>query len=128
MKKIIYFCLLALALNFAVAYGQQLSKIELSDGSLINGEIVSFLNGVYTIKAATVGDITVACDKVVKIESASHVSTYRTTQPADLTQTQVSAYKQKLMENPENAAIVKGIAKNSGLQEMADDPEILDAA
>ena len=58
MKKIIIFCLLSLALN-AAAYCGQLSKIELTDGSIVNGEIVSYANSVYTINTTTFGEIKV---------------------------------------------------------------------
>ena len=117
MKKVILLVLLTLGLN-VIAYCGQLSKIELTDGSVINGEIVSYLNGVYTINTATVGEIKVGGEKVAKIESAKDNSV----------DSQVSAYGQKLMKNQENAVILAGLASNFGLQEMAKDPQVLSAA
>ena len=131
MKKIIIFCSFFLALN-AVAYCGQLSKIELTDGSVINGEIVSYANSVYTINTTTFGEIKVGAAKVAKIESVNYVSPAASIRPIvqtnNSTQSQVSTYGQTLMKNPENAAIFKGLASDPELQEIAKDPQLQDAA
>jgi len=129
--KIIIFCLLSLVLA-ATAYCGQLSKIELTDGSVINGEIVSFVNGVYTINTTTFGEVKLEAKKVFKIESANPVMSGTLTNPAaqkdSSTSSLVSTYGQKLMENPENASIVTGLAGNAKLQAVANDPQIQNAA
>lgn len=131
MKKIIILCSFIFALN-AVVYCGQLSKIELTDGSVINGEIISYADGAYTIKTANFGEIKVGSGKVLKIESANYVSSGRSIdaipQANNPTQSQVSAYSQTLMQNPENAAIFINLTSNPELQAMANDPEILEAA
>jgi hypothetical protein len=131
LKNIIIFYLF-FALNTA-AYCGQLSKVELADGSVINGEIVALENGVYTIKnTATFGEIKVGAEKVSRIESANYalpgISTSRTDQANNLTPSPVSVYGQTLMQNPENAAVISGLTRDPGLQEMARDPELQDAA
>ena len=131
MKKITIFCLLSFAL-ISTAYGAQPSKIELIDGSVINGEIISYLNDVYTINTATFGEVKIKATKVSKIESANYALPNTTISPIvqtnNLAPTQLSAYGQKLMENPDNAAIFKGLTNDTGLQEMAKDPQIQNAA
>lgn len=130
MKKAIIFYLFLLALN-AVAYCGQLSKIELTDGSVINGEIVSYTNSVYTINTTTFGEIKVEAVKVAKIESANYASPATSfssiVQTNNPTQSQVSTYGQTLIKNPENTAIITGLASDPGLQEVARDPQIQDA-
>ena len=131
MKKIMVFCLFFLALN-AVAYCGQPSKIELADGSVINGEIVSLANGVYIINTLGFGEIKVSAEKVSKIESANDtlvpVTGSTTAAPGNSINSQVSAYKQTLMNNPENVAIFSGLSNSPGLQKMASDPELIEAA
>ena len=132
LKNILIFCLFFFAFNTA-AYCEQLSKIELSDGSVINGEIVTLVNGVYTIKnTATFGEIKVGSEKISKIETANSALSDRPTNLIDQgnnpDQSQVSAYGQALMKNPENAAIVTGLAKDPDLRELAKDPELQNAA
>jgi len=131
LKKIIIFCSILFVLN-ATAFCGQPSKIELTDGSVINGEIVSYADSVYTINTTNLGAIKVGAAKVAKIESANYASSAASASSALQTNTptpsQVATYGQTLMENPENAAIVVGLTSNPELQEMAKDPEILAAA
>lgn len=131
MKKIIMFCLLSLALNVA-AYCGQLSKIELSDGSVVNGEIVSYLNGIYTINTSVLGEIKIKGDRVSKIESANNALPYSPispiTQAENPVAAQVSSYGQALMKDPKNMAVVKGLTNDAALQGMANDPELQAAA
>lgn len=130
MKKIVIFCAFFFALS-TVVYCGQLSKIELTDGSVVNGEIVSYTNSVYTINTTTLGEIKVGAEKVAKIESVNYTSPGTSVgsiiQTNNPTQSQVSGYGQMLMKNPENAAIVTGLASDPQLQEMARDPQIQDA-
>jgi len=119
-----------LALNTA-AYCGQVNRIELTDGTVINGEITSYTNGVYTISTPALGEIRVEALKVSKIESPSRPSInpgIQAAQPNNLSPSQIDNYKQRLMNNPENTAIVTGLAADPGIQELAKDPQIIDAA
>lgn len=128
MKKIIISCLFYLALN-TVVYGGQTSKIELADGSVINGEIVALADGVYTIKnPATFGEIKVGAEKISRIESVNATVNNLIGQPNNPAPSQVAAYGQTLMQNPENAAVVADLTKNPELRKMAEDPELQAAA
>jgi hypothetical protein len=131
LKKIIMISLFFFALE-ATAYCGQLSKIELTDGSIINGEIVSYVNNVYTINTATFGEIKVEAANVSKIESANYASANPSYRPIVNTdnsaQSQALAYGQTLMKNPENAAIIAELASDPQFQAMASDPRIIDAA
>ncbi|HNW38933.1 MAG TPA: hypothetical protein PL125_05320 [Candidatus Omnitrophota bacterium] len=132
MKKIIIACSFFCAVNIA-GYCGQVSKIELVDGSVINGEIVSYLNGVYTVNTASVGEVKVAGDKVAKIEAAKYASSGTLTtdlvvKADDPASSQVSAYGKKLMKNPENVAVIKNVIGDPKLQEIAQDPQLQEAA
>jgi len=48
-------------------------------------------------------------------------------QSGNLTLSQVDAYGQKIMSNPDNAAIIENLAKNPRIQALAQDPEIIQA-
>lgn len=131
MKKIVIFCSCLLALN-AAAYCGQATRIELSDGSVINGEITAFTEGVYTINTAAFGEIKVDGSRVSKIESIESFSPGEPVSPivqeGNLDQSKIDSYRQTLMSNPENAAIVTGLAADPRIQELAQDPEIINAA
>ena len=131
MKKTIIFFVLILA-SAVAGYCGQTSRIELTDGSTINGEVVSFLNGTYTINTANFGQITVDAAKVSKIESLSAIpapaQTGLSAQQGMPSSAQINAYKDKIMSNPEGMAAMKGLANNPQIQELAKDPQIMDAA
>ncbi len=128
LNKITIFCLLSLMVNVA-AYCGQLSRIELTDGSIVNGEVVAYLNGIYTINTINLGKIDVQAEKIVRIESVEYVAPVEpVAQLNNLSQTRVSAYGQALVQNPENADILKGLANNPTLAELASDPAIQQAA
>jgi len=122
--------LLFLAFNVA-GYCGQTSRIELIDGSVINGEIVSLANGSYSINTASLGVIKVDTLKVAKIESvqpsAPSAILNSSVQPNSLTSEQINSYKQKIMSNPENVAAIKSLATNPQVQALAQDPEIVNA-
>jgi hypothetical protein len=130
LKRIIIFCAFFLALN-AAAYCAQVSRIELTDGSVINGEITSFAGGVYTINTAF-GEIKIESGSVSRIESANPpaliTSISSAVQENNLTLPQIDSYKQQLMNNPENTAIITGLAAAPEIQELVKDPQIVEAA
>jgi len=127
LRKTIIFCVFFLGVS-AAAYCGQASRIEFTDGSVINGEIVSLANGIYTINAPSVGQLTVEAARVSKIESLRPPSADSTGQSNGISQSQINAYKDKVMSNPESMAVIKGLADNPQIQDIAKDPEILNAA
>jgi len=131
LKKIIILSLFFLALNVA-AYCAQANRIQLTDGSVINGEIISYLNGIYVINTAAFGEIKIEAAKISKIESedAPAVNTPVNTdiQTNIPNKSMVDSYRQKLMANPENAAVITGLATDPAIQDLAKDPQIMEAA
>lgn len=144
MKRVIIFFLFFLALTQRV-YCEQESKIELNDGSVINGEVVSFTNGMYTVNTSAFGQIKINADQVVNFQPASSsnnplgitslsVNPYNNSQNSTSLQgnnssvTGIEDYKRKVMSNPENAAVITDLAANPQIQSLMEDPEIVAAA
>ncbi|MFH1397289.1 MAG: hypothetical protein ABIH27_01890 [Candidatus Omnitrophota bacterium] len=130
MKRNIIFLLFFLSLNIAGYCGQS-SRIELTDGSVINGEIISFASGSYTINTVSLGEIKIAEARVAKIESVGPSvlnSPFDSgVQSNNFAASQINSYMQKLMSNPDNAAVVQNLATNPQVRELAEDPEIVNA-
>ncbi|MDO8661983.1 MAG: hypothetical protein Q7K98_02015 [Candidatus Omnitrophota bacterium] len=124
MKKYIIFLLFFLALNINVYCGQE-SRIELTDGSVLNGEVTSLASGTYTINTASMGVIKIDAAKVAKIES---VKSSALSSAINLTPAQINSYKQKIMGNPDAAAAIKSLSANPQIKALAEDPEIVNAA
>ena len=64
---ILLFLILDLFTGFALAGDER--EIELDDGSLIYGEIVSFQDGMYKIKSETLGTMEIEGSKILAIRS-----------------------------------------------------------
>jgi len=147
LKRTIILCIALLALC-TFAYCGQTSRIELTDGSIINGEIVSFANGIYVINTASFGEVQVESTNVYKIESADYplagdypsadmpfaptaqlgFPAVPTGQSGTPTQPRINSLTRELMSDPESAAIVTTLASDPRIQEMAKDPDVQNAA
>lgn len=108
-----------------LAYCGEPSRVELTDGSVINGEVVSLANGVYTVNSSAFGEIKIDAAKVSKIESVkpSLPSINGKIDPAT-----IESYKQSLLNNKENVAALSGLAANPSIQDLAKDPQVVAAA
>jgi hypothetical protein len=126
MKKIIFCCLFIFSLSLSAYCGQQ-SKILLTDGSVLNGEITSYLNGIYTVKTDSFGELKISGTKVFRVESAA--TAVVTAQPnISSTQSQIDSYKKVIMSNPETASIVTELATDPKVKELATNPDVINAA
>lgn len=127
MKKILFLFLFVII--SASLYAEQQSKIELKDGSVINGEIVSFSGGAYTINTPALGQIRIEEKKVLKIEPVIKTALpNNSTQTSNSPHSQVSAYGQELMKDAANEALINELASNPKLKGMANDPQMQKAA
>jgi hypothetical protein len=130
MKRNFIFLLFFLTLNVS-GYCGQVSRIELTDGSVVKGEVTSFTNGSYTISTASLGEIKVDAGKIAKIESMESALPNSSFNPGaqlnNLTPSQINSYSQKIMSNPDNAAVVRNLANNPQVRKLAEDPEIINA-
>ena len=130
MKRIIMVSLFLLAVNPA-AYCAEASRVELNDGSVITGEIVSYANGVYVINTASLGEMKL---DAAKISSIQPLNSSLVNSPAASAAgvnnpdgSKMGAYSQSLMSKPENAAIVAGLASDPHIQELVNDPQVAEA-
>lgn len=130
-KSILVFTALILSANTIVFADQGDQVITLKDGSQIKGQLAGIDNGVYTVKTPIIGDVHVAASDVASITNSNVPAPAPLTNNANYPTTpvpsseampnmdqQIAASQQKLMSNPQSMAV---------LQEMAQDPEIMQA-
>jgi hypothetical protein len=132
MKRIIICCVFFLALSVA-GYCGQISRVELVDGSIIEGEITSFQNGVYTLKTQTQGTIKLEFLKIKKIETSNKISApakiETPSQPnVNIDKSDINQLSQKLMSNPDTMKAVSELVADPQFQEIMKDPDIINAA
>jgi hypothetical protein len=129
MKKILIFSVILLGTQI-FAYAGQASRVELTDGSVINADVVSLDNGTYTLDAGSLGTIKVDASKIRKIESPgeSAASSQNTSEGSNSDiQAEMQKYQAQVMNDPQVMGMAQELAKDPQFQEVMNDPQIMEA-
>jgi len=113
------FCLFALFILCTPAADAGNSQVfVLSDGSVIQGEILSLNEGVYTIKTDTLGTIEIEASKIKAIQS-QHIQS--------INNEEFQRLQQQIMRNPEVMSMILALQDDPEIQEVLQDPVIMNA-
>ncbi len=135
MKRKIVYCVLFLALT-GIAYGGQTSRVELTDGSVINAEVISFDQGTYTLDAGALGQIRIEASRIRSISTptkdasspnSSADSKIVAGSNADLAQSRMEDVRTEMVNNPGIMQIIRGLAADPQFQEVLKDPDVVAA-
>jgi len=115
--------------------GGKTALIELNDGSTVRGEIVSLVDGVYTVQSSDLGALTIDQSKVrgVRIGSAVEAGTTAAVPPKPTKAgrisigEQVDVLRQTMAGNEELMSMVGSLAEDPDFQAVLRDPEIMTA-
>ncbi|MCI4626622.1 MAG: hypothetical protein L3V56_11760 [Candidatus Magnetoovum sp. WYHC-5] len=109
----------------------QLRQITLNDGSVIMGEVLSYVNGQYRIKTETIGEVTINDSNVAEI---SALKTGHSTNKTDEGNTETGNYsnqlnsiQNQLLSNDNIIDIIMSLKDDPQMQEILKDPEIAEA-
>ena len=117
MKHLII-ALLVLGVSIGNALAGEIKEIELKDGSVIYGEIVSFGGGVFTVKSKGIG--------TVKIEE-SEIRAIRSGAPKGRKQDEIQQLQQRMMSDKEVVEMILSLQNDPDVQKVLQDPEIMEA-
>jgi len=111
------------------AFAGEPGEIELIDGSVIRGEIVSFKEGVYTIRSDTLGSIEINESKIRTIRFSSRKTGREAAYSATPgpTSAESQAIQQALLSNEEILPILLSLQNDPEIQAILNDPDIMDA-
>ncbi len=123
MKKTIFLiAVLILAFIASSALAGEIREIELKDGSVITGEVVSLSGGIYTIKSDSLGTIKLQESKVRAIRSKSAAVSAPTTTGAE-----VRSLQEKMLSDKEIMSRIEMLKDDEEFKKLLSDPAVLKA-
>lgn len=125
---IIYFIFLSVFLYGSVFAGG-LAKVELIDGSMISGEIVSFRKGVYTLRSGILGTIKINESKIRLIRMKSFDATAgKSISPSNTSSNEeVQTLQQSILGDQKIMELILSLQSDPDVQELLQDPVIMNA-
>jgi hypothetical protein len=105
------------------------SQIELIDGTIIHGDLISLTNGRFTIRSTTLGHIRVPESKIKTIRpggsGAVHGAPQVNTATPTLERYDFQAIQKQITSSPELMQMVYGMMSDPELQAAMNDPQLV---
>ena len=116
MKQLIIGLLLFFGSLAGYASAGEVREIQLNDGSVIYGEILSLRNDVLTLKTETLGVVTL---------DASKIRTIRMKPETEAAGDQLQELRQSMMSDPEILGMIFSLQNDPEIQAILKDPELM---
>jgi hypothetical protein len=122
--------LLALLVGTSSA-GAETMRFELTDGSVITGELVGAADGVLSIDSPALGRLSVPQSSVVSMTAAGTMAVPApggpapASTPSGIDEAQMMAMQQKMMADPAFLERMGALQSNPLMQEILSDPELM---
>lgn len=125
MKIFVICSALVLGLFLGNAQAGEIKEIVLKDGSTISGEVVSFSNGIYTVKSDILGVIKLEESKVriIQDKSTNNVNTSSNSNAAGDAQ----GLQQRMMNDKEVMSMIQSLQNDPDFKKLLEDPKIMQA-
>lgn len=105
----------------AVVNAAETREIELTDGSVITGEVVSLSGGIYTVRSDTLGTLRIEGSKIRAIRMQGSATSQSNAGG------QVNSLEEKMLGNSEIMDTIHALQNDPDLQKVLQDPEIMKA-
>jgi len=129
MRISIISILLLLGILTGSVFAGDIREVELNDGSVIYGEIVSTKDGIYTLKSSTLGTVKIEESNIRIIRFKPSAKTEG--KQADSAQTpgkaQVQILQQLMMGDKDIISMILSLANDPEVQKILGDPSIIKA-
>ena len=129
MRRSVIFTLLIVGFFLGAAGAGEIGEVELIDGSVICGEIVSSEGGIYTLKTSTLGTVKIETSNIRTIRFKPSVKAERKEQKPTNTSTeaQVKALQHLIMGDQELVRMILSLLNDPEVQGILEDPSTIQA-
>lgn len=110
------FLFLLASISFAGSAG---SRVELVDGTIINGEVISMTNARYIIRSPTLGQIELPQSSIRTIQPTGN------TAPSSSANEDIQVIQQQIVASPELMQLVTVLMSDPEIQKALKDPEFM---
>jgi hypothetical protein len=124
MRQIMICFALVFILVARSAFAGGLREIELKDGSIITGDVVSLSNGMYTIKSDSLGTVKIEESKVNVIRPKSSPQGAGAAKSAG---GEALSLQNKMMNDQEIMGMIQSLQNDPEFKKILEDPEVLKA-
>ena len=107
----------------------QLSEVELVDGGVILGEIISHSNGNYIVRSNSLGTVKIneSQIRVIRLTSGSSTEKEITHSPSRSLSPDIQSLQSSMMNNKEIMGLVMSLQNDPEMQALLKDPDIMAA-
>ena len=129
MKLSVISILLLLGVLIGNVLAGEFREVELNDGSVIFGEIVSSKGGVYTLKSSTLGTVKIEESKirVIRFKPSVKAGGKQGDSAQTSTEARVRALQQLMMGDKEIMTMILSLLNDPEIQKILGDPSITKA-
>ena len=120
-RCVVSIMLLFMTLVAAVVAAAETREIELTDGSVITGEVVSLSKGIYTVRSDTLGTLRIEGSKIRAIRMQGPAASQSNAEG------QVNSLEDKMLGDSEIMDTIRALQNDPDLQKVLQDPEIMKA-
>ena len=117
--------------SFSLVSANTLNRFELNDGSVIQGKILSYSNGVYKINSDVLGTISLPESKIRTIHPAgnsrSPSSSEKETPSPSPDAWRIDQVQKQMMNDPETVQLIEDLQNDPSVQEILQDKELMKA-
>ena len=129
MKSTIVCFIILIVFMSSNAFASAPVQIQLIDGSMISGEIISFREGVYTLQSGSLGTIKIDESQIKLIRMDSHGTA--PWQPAntsnDSVDNTIQTLQKSMTQNPRIMEMIQTLQNDPEIQSLIQDKDIMEA-
>jgi hypothetical protein len=127
MRTFIFFMFFSVLFQTNESRAGEVRAIELRDGSIVTGEVVSLTNGKYTIRSGSLGNVQIEESKVLAIRPVAAPAAANSGATPDNTAGDVRTLQDRMMNDKEVMSKIQSLQNDPEFLKIMEDPEVMKA-